>query len=73
MGWVSMEAGFPRVPGAANFELEVTNFVPGLESSTHQTKVVVFHVDEGLIHFQQNVTGDLLLFKNVTMPGIDAE
>lgn len=56
-----------------DFFLESFNFVPGFQPPTHNAKVEFLHKDKILVHVEKYVTGDLLLFKDVTVFRVDPE
>lgn len=56
-----------------DFFLESFDFVPGFQAPTHNAKVEFLHKDKILVHVEKYITGDLLLFEDVTVFRVDPE
>lgn len=57
---------------AFNLFLKGLDLVPGFQAAAHDTKIELFHEDEILVHIKEDVSSNLLLFKDVAMFAVDA-
>src|ERR1700712_5430643 len=73
MRTVVLQAALSRIFPISNCILEIPDFVPCLETAAHQPKVELLHMNERLVHVQQNVPGNLLLFKDIAMLRINTK
>jgi hypothetical protein len=58
---------------ALNILLEGFDLVPCFQAFAHDTKLEFLHKNEILIHVKKNISGDFLLFKDITVVGINTE